>query len=123
MSHTPINHTAQAAGADHCPLDALEQLISQLRAGMAEASLAVRLRELAARIERPAPPARPSLSARQRDVLALMTRGLQNPEIAAVLGLARATVRTHVEQILQRLEVSNRLEAAMEATRLGLVDA
>lgn len=52
------------------------------------------------------------LTDRQREVLALVARGLTNQEIADVLGIAAGTVKNHVAAILERLEISNRTEAA-----------
>ena len=53
-----------------------------------------------------------ALTARQLEVLELLSKGLTNAEIASVLGIAASTVKRHVEAILQALEVSNRTEAA-----------
>jgi TolB-like protein/tetratricopeptide (TPR) repeat protein len=53
------------------------------------------------------------LSPRQREVLRLAARGLTNREIASILGVSAETVRTHLASILERLEVSNRTEAAV----------
>lgn len=52
------------------------------------------------------------LSARQREILELVAKGLTNDEIAGVLKVAPTTVRTHISQVLARLELSNRTEAA-----------
>jgi DNA-binding NarL/FixJ family response regulator len=52
------------------------------------------------------------LTGRQRQVLALVARGLTNQEIAGVLGIAAGTVKNHVAAILERLDISNRTEAA-----------
>lgn len=52
-----------------------------------------------------------ALSPRQRDVLALVARGLTNREVGETLGIAADTVRTHVATILAALDVSNRTEA------------
>jgi TolB-like protein len=52
------------------------------------------------------------LSARQREILELAAKGLTNEEIAGVLHIAPATVRTHMSQVLARLELTNRTEAA-----------
>lgn len=64
----------------------------------------------------------PQLSAKQKDVLRFLTKGLTNPEIAEQLGLSVPTARYHVSVILQKLEVTNRSEAAVVAIRENLVD-
>jgi DNA-binding CsgD family transcriptional regulator len=61
-----------------------------------------------------------SLSARERQVLALLVEGADGPEIARRLDLSRNTVRTHVQSILTKLQVHSRLEAATLAIRGGL---
>lgn len=53
------------------------------------------------------------LSPRQRQVLAGIRCGLSNREIAAELGLSPQTVKNHVQQLLDKLKVSNRTEAAL----------
>lgn len=57
----------------------------------------------------------------QRRVLALLTKGLTNPEIAEYLGVSMPTARYHVTAIFQKLDVSNRAEAVAVAVRKGLV--
>jgi DNA-binding NarL/FixJ family response regulator len=52
------------------------------------------------------------LSARQRDVLALIAEGRTNKAIALALGLRPSTVRDYVESILLKLDVENRTQAA-----------
>ena len=52
------------------------------------------------------------LTARQRDVLELLAKGLSNEQIGAALAISASTVRAHVAAILNTLEVSNRTEAA-----------
>ena len=61
------------------------------------------------------------LSPREREVLALMIEGLNNPEIAERLGVSRSTARAHVSSILSKLGVSNRAEAVALAVRRKLV--
>ena len=64
---------------------------------------------------------RPSgLSVREIEVLRLVAQGLSNGEIAARLFITRKTAGVHVTHILDKLDVSNRVEAAMVAARLGL---
>lgn len=62
-----------------------------------------------------------SLTPRQRDVLDQLALGHSNKLIARELGVAENTVRVHVAAILDYLGVDNRLEAVLEAQRLGLV--
>lgn len=61
------------------------------------------------------------LSAQQRRVLALLSKGYTNPEIARYLGISMPTARYHVSAILVKLGVSNRAEAAAMAIRNRLV--
>ncbi|WP_106402745.1 response regulator [Actinocorallia populi] len=64
-----------------------------------------------------------ALTAREREVLALLGGGLSNGEIARRLHLVEGTVKTHVSAIFQRLGVRNRVEAAIVAYEAGLVRA
>ena len=68
-------------------------------------------------------PARPhGLSEREIEVLVLVAAGRSNGEIAERLFISRKTASVHVTHILDKLGVSNRVEAAMVAARLGLAD-
>jgi two-component system, NarL family, response regulator LiaR len=60
------------------------------------------------------------LSSRELDVLRLVARGLANAEIAVLLGISPRTVKNHVSNILAKLEVSSRIQAAVYAVRKGL---
>ncbi|MBV2366508.1 response regulator [Streptomonospora nanhaiensis] len=62
-----------------------------------------------------------ALSPRERDVLALLGEGLSNAAIARRLHLAEDTVKTHVSSVLARLDVGNRVQAAIVAYQSGLV--
>jgi NarL family two-component system response regulator LiaR len=62
------------------------------------------------------------LTARERGVLRLMVEGLGNKEIAQRLGIGDKTVKTHVSNVLSKLGVADRTQAAVLAIRNGLVD-
>ena len=68
-------------------------------------------------------PSRPitNLSERELEVLRLVAIGRSNGQIAEELFITRKTASTHVTHILDKLGVSSRLEAAMLASRLGLL--
>lgn len=65
--------------------------------------------------------ARSNLTPRERQVLHLVAKGLTNKEIGRVLGISDNTARNHVNSIIEKLEVSDRTEAATIAIRQGLV--
>jgi DNA-binding NarL/FixJ family response regulator len=80
-------------------------------------------RRLAARL-RAAPPPDPAadLTEREREILCLVARGLSNREIAAELVISERTARTHVSNVLAKLGLASRTQAALWAVREGLVD-
>jgi DNA-binding NarL/FixJ family response regulator len=63
------------------------------------------------------------LTRREHDVLRLIALGQTNREIAETLSLTVSTVKTHVEHLIGKLEVSDRTQAAVRAIQLGLVPA
>jgi len=65
-------------------------------------------------------PPLPRLTPREREVLALLGRGLSNKRIARELGVAEKTVKTHVGHVLAKLGVADRTQAALYAVRAGL---
>jgi two-component system response regulator FixJ len=66
-------------------------------------------------------PGRDALTPREREVLALIGRGMANKVIARELSLSEKTVKAHVSSILAKLGVTDRTQAALYAVREGLV--
>jgi DNA-binding NarL/FixJ family response regulator len=65
---------------------------------------------------------RRALTERELECLQIIAKGLSNNEAARVLGLSKATIRTHLEHIYQKLDVTNRVEAVTEGIRQGIID-
>jgi DNA-binding NarL/FixJ family response regulator len=65
----------------------------------------------------------PPLTGREKEILSSVAQGLPNKEIARQLGISLATVRNHVHNILEKLEVHSKLEATSLAFRQGWVSA
>lgn len=68
------------------------------------------------------PPAEDPLTPREMEVLQLVARGMGNQEIADELVISVQTVRTHVSNILGKLHLANRTQAALYALREGIAD-
>jgi two-component system, NarL family, response regulator LiaR len=72
---------------------------------------------------RPAAPTQPigNLSDRELEVLKLLVEGHSNPEIATMLYISLSTVKAHIRNIMSKLKVDDRVQAAVVALRSGLV--
>lgn len=64
---------------------------------------------------------RPELTARELDVLALIVRGMGNKQIASELKIAEYTVKNHVKNVLSKLDVEDRTQAATSALQRGII--
>ncbi|MGP3977269.1 response regulator [Streptomyces sp. 8N114] len=63
-----------------------------------------------------------ALTAKEREVLAALGKGLSNTDIAAALRMSEATAKTHISRILTKLSATNRVQAAILAHHAGLLD-
>jgi two-component system response regulator DesR len=62
------------------------------------------------------------LSAMEREVLQAVARGLSNPEAAQALGASRGSIKSHLSSIYRKLGVKGRVEAAVKALSVGLIE-
>lgn len=61
--------------------------------------------------------ANPSLTKREKEILTLVAKAFSNKEIAANMSISPSTVKRHVENILRKLRLKNRVAAAVHASR------
>jgi DNA-binding NarL/FixJ family response regulator len=110
----------------NAPPEELVRAVRVIAAGDALLSPRVTTRLIEAFCRQPATPPMPpaaldELTPRERDVLALLARGHSNVEIAERLVVSRGTVKTHVERILMKLGLRDRIQAVVLAYETGLV--
>jgi DNA-binding NarL/FixJ family response regulator len=105
----------------------IDQIIEGIRsAARGESLISPRVAsQLVRRIRQPAHVERglpaSELTRREFEILELVARGMGNPEIAQMLYLSQHTVKNHVSSILVKLQVENRVQAAVRAVRRGIV--
>lgn len=62
-----------------------------------------------------------TLTEREREVLALIAKGLRNADVAKALDVSATTIASHIKNIYRKLGISSRAEATRHATRIGLL--
>ena len=108
------------------PADRLVDAIHLVAGGEALLAPSLTRRLIAEHVRRPPPtagipPQLQQLTEREREVLVLIAGGLSNEDIAATLVVSLATVKTHVNRILTKLELRSRVQAVVTAYETGLV--
>jgi NarL family two-component system response regulator LiaR len=97
-----------------------DELCRAIKAADGQVQLSPRAAERLMREIR-APESPEKLTERETDVLRLLASGMANKEIAAEMHISETTVKTHVSNILMKLGVPSRTQAALYAVRIGLV--
>ncbi|CAN5473298.1 response regulator transcription factor [soil metagenome] len=113
-----LKHYSQPLGTPQPRLEEKFEVVAEKPAAMRPAVSSNKSTELSEFLERPLPDA---LSPRELEVLKLIVDGLSNQEIADKLTISLATAKTHVRNILNKLAVDDRTQAAVHAMRRGLV--
>ncbi|MCX8213325.1 MAG: response regulator transcription factor [SAR202 cluster bacterium] len=121
-----IFHAIEAGAKGFLLKDASrEDLFKAVRAvnrgeSLVQPGVAARLLDRFAELSRPTH-AEPLLSARELEVVQLMSTGAANKEIAASLSISESTVKTHVANIFQKLDVNDRTGAVTTAIQKGII--
>jgi DNA-binding NarL/FixJ family response regulator len=103
------------------PDDIIVRQLSQLALGLPALSPSIARRIMEHfRLTGPAAEPEDDLTGREREVLALISRGMRNIDVAEQLAIAEGTVAQHIKSIYRKLGISSRAEASWHATRLGL---
>jgi two-component system, NarL family, nitrate/nitrite response regulator NarL len=105
----------------HTPVDLILKSIRRVHAGeiwLDSATMATIIRRLAVTETRGptrAPESRVELSAREREITALIAQGLRNKEIARTMSITEQTVKNHIHNVFEKLGIGDRLELALYA--------
>jgi len=110
----------------NAPPEDLVRAVRVIAAGDSLLSPRVTTRLIEAFTRQPAAPPTPpaslnELTPREQEVLTLVARGLSNAEIADQLVVSRGTVKTHVERILMKLDLRDRIQAVVLAYEAGII--
>ena len=117
--------------ADHEELVAAVRAVASGQASLSAAATSAVVTHLAATAGRAAARDQPSaedvrrvaeLTAREREVVGLVVRGLSNDEIAGHLFLSTLTVKTHINRAMRKMQVSDRARLVVAGMRAGLLD-
>ncbi len=125
--HRNVTDALLAGASGYLVKDAsIDQIVEGIRAAArGESLISPRIAsQLVRRLREPPelePVAGTELTPREFEVLEMLARGMDNPEIARALFLSQHTVKNHVSSILAKLQVENRIQAAVRAVRRGLV--
>jgi DNA-binding NarL/FixJ family response regulator len=127
FTQADLVHGALQAGAagyllKDAEADEVAAAIRAARRGEVHLDSAV-AKQLTRSLVAPKPQTVDALTEREREVLALVAKGLSNQQIADSLVISERTARTHVSNILSKLGVASRTQAALLAIREGIAPA
>jgi len=118
LKDIPLDEVAEAVRAVHGG----QSLINPSMAGKLLSEFATLARRDAEEEERVQHVAAPKLTDREMEVLKLVARGMNNRDIAKELFISENTVKNHVRNILEKLQIHSRMEAVMIAVRQKLIE-
>jgi DNA-binding NarL/FixJ family response regulator len=103
------------------PAESISRQLTQLSQGVPALSPSIARRIMEHfRLTGPAGDPDENLTPREREVLAMIGRGLRNIDVSQSLGVTEHTVASHIKSIYRKLGISSRAEASWHATRMGL---
>jgi two-component system NarL family response regulator len=118
LKDIPLDEVAEAVRAVHGG----QSLINPSMAGKLLSEFATLAKRDAEEQERVQHVAAPKLTDREMEVLKLVARGMNNRDIAKELFISENTVKNHVRNILEKLQIHSRMEAVMIAVRQKLIE-